>query len=169
ALRSNSATSRLLPTPDSPPTKTAPAAPSRAPRSAAASASSCSSRPTNAGLETRRPTGPILAATKTFVQLRPQPGRRNGQPPDADGRVLATSSIASTTKEDTMIRPLRHTRLALAGLLALVAIAIAAPAGHAATPACGTTYTGSGGSWWNASDWSNGVPNETTVACIPAW
>ena len=52
-------TSRVLPTPDSPPMNTALASPAAALRQAASKAASCSARPTNAGLETRLATEPF--------------------------------------------------------------------------------------------------------------
>jgi Ca2+-binding RTX toxin-like protein/plastocyanin len=49
----------------------------------------------------------------------------------------------------------------------VVSVALAAPAG--AIPACTTTWTGAGGDglWATADNWDNGVPDASSVACIP--
>src|SRR4051794_28635222 len=75
----------------------------------------------------------------------------------------------SNDRRTTKINPPFHIRPTPAGLLAVAAIAIAAPPASAA-PACGTTWKPySVGSWWSSDNWTDGVPNETTVACIPEW
>jgi hypothetical protein len=60
AIRSNSATKGVFPTPASPPIHTAAASPASPRSSAATKASSYSDRPTNAGLDTRHPGRHIL-------------------------------------------------------------------------------------------------------------
>src|SRR5436305_11473428 len=85
------------------------------------------------------------------------------------GRLSDIVGPVSNDRRTTMINPLSHIRLTLAGLLAVAAIAIAAPQASAA-PACGTTWKPySVGSWSSSDNWTDGVPNETTVACIPEW
>src|SRR4051794_3863420 len=66
-----------------------------------------------------------------------------------------------------MNKPLSQTAtLVPAFLLALVAVALGAPAAGAA-PVCGTSWTGGAGSWGDPQQWTRGVPTATTVACFP--
>src|SRR5690242_5200918 len=72
-------------------------------------------------------------------------------------------------RRTTMINPLSNMRLTLAGLLVVVGVGVAAPRASAA-PACGTTWKPYAADVWSSPDnWTNGVPNAATVACIPQW
>ena len=71
ARASNSATRRLLPTPDSPATNANAGTPAAAQSSAPSRAASSSARPTKVGLETRRSTTPMMEAEPAAFQ----PGR----------------------------------------------------------------------------------------------
>src|SRR5436305_12455797 len=59
--------------------------------------------------------------------------------------------------------------VAIATALAGIAIPLTTQPAGATTPACDTSWTGSGtGTWSTAGSWDNGVPTADTVACLPA-
>jgi hypothetical protein len=119
ARLSNSAASRLLPTPDSPPTSTVLASPAAAPASASSSSRSSSRRPTRSGLEIRRaiagrlspfrPRAPLPARATTMCHRRPAAARPAATASDVH---WASDRPRQTRREASHVRTPSSHRLA---------------------------------------------------------
>ena len=89
--------------------------------------------------------------------------QRNGHQPESAGGSRPT--LIGAVQAVSMV-PAVH-RLALVGTLALLLVSGSQAASGADAPPCDTEWAAAvSGNWAGASNWTNGVPDETKSACI---